>query len=71
MVPVGFPCCICGCDMALPKELYSSAIRSPNIWFYCGYGHEQRFMTREEMEALAKKKAASAGDNVVAFPKGA
>lgn len=42
MVPVP-RCCVCGCLVSLPEELYLAASKSPNINFYCAYGHGQHF----------------------------
>lgn len=59
------PCCQCGCAIHLPTELYNAAKRSPDIWFWCSYGHRQHFpagdteldKVRRERDRLAQKVA--------------
>jgi len=36
-------CPWCKSEMWLPDELYQAAVRSPQIAFYCAYGHKQHF----------------------------
>lgn len=51
MIDVG-ECCQCNTRMTVPEPLYKSARHSPNIWFYCAYGHKQHYSkTPSESEA--------------------
>lgn len=57
MVDAG-ACCQCGAKIKLPKELYEAAHRSPDIWFYCAYGHRQHYpktATEREADKLRRK----------------
>ncbi len=37
------PCCQCKTRIKLPKALHDAARHSPEIWFYCAYGHRQHY----------------------------
>lgn len=50
-------CCRCGCEMALPLELHHAAKRSPDILFYCPYGHPQHYPAGEtEADKLRRER---------------
>lgn len=58
-------CCRCSTNMFIPDELEDSARKSPDIWFYCAYGHKQHYSEgeseatklRRERDRLAQRIA--------------
>ena len=51
-------CPSCKCEIWLPDILFDNAIRSPEIGFYCSYGHKQHFSEagiKKYFDALAAK----------------
>jgi hypothetical protein len=40
-------CCRCKCEVWIPTTLYTAARHSPDIWFYCSYGHKQHYSEGE------------------------
>ena len=50
------PCCRCKQDIQLPLELYHAAKRSPNISFWCAYGHQQHFAEGETNETKLRRE---------------
>jgi len=36
-------CPLCRCEVYLPDELFSAAMKSSMITFFCSYGHKQHF----------------------------
>lgn len=60
-------CCTCNVDVWLPDALLECALRSPGVYFYCGYGHPQHFKEIRKQEDAAKQEPRD--DNVVNFPK--
>lgn len=53
MVTLGRVCADCGCRICLPQELYEAAQRSPQIHFYCAYGHKLFFAPKKKEQAPA------------------
>ncbi|MFC6487312.1 hypothetical protein [Nitratireductor sp. GCM10026969] len=49
-------CCRCKSDMWLPDDLYSAARKSPDISFYCPYGHPQHFPEGETEEVRLRRE---------------
>lgn len=64
LINVG-PCARCRAEIALPEELHAAARRSPDVGFYCAYGHSQHFAAgpteadklRQERDRLAQRLA--------------
>ena len=53
---VKMTCGKCGCEWAMPRELYVSAKRSPRISFWCPYGHERHFPAGETAEDKLRRE---------------
>lgn len=53
--------------MFVPDDLYSAALHSTAISFYCPYGHSQSFTEVAKEEPPIDPK----GDNVIPFKDGA
>ena len=50
-------CCRCRAPMALPTSLYHAAKHSPDIKFFCAYGHKQHFVADEtEVDKLRRER---------------
>lgn len=56
LVDVG-RCCQCGSEMLIPDELYRAAVRSPDISFYCAYGHKQHYPAGETEADKQRRRA--------------
>lgn len=56
MINVG-ECCRCKTPFSIPDELYHAAKRSPEIWFWCPYGHKQHYSEGEtEADKLRRER---------------
>lgn len=50
------PCCRCKTDIYLPDSLYEVALKSPDVWFWCAYGHKQHFTEGESEETKLRRE---------------
>lgn len=50
-------CYKCRCEYVLPDELYTAAKRSPDIYFWCPYGHQAHYPEGEtEADKLRRER---------------
>lgn len=49
-------CCTCKAEMWLPDALYEAARHSPDIHFWCAFGHRQHFAQGESEAAKLRRE---------------